>query len=106
MAQTYPTRGGAALLAYVRAHHGSIPAFCETSGLDRLKVQRAINGEIKRVDVAFAEAVEDATSGEVGWRMWVPDEATRMAERKRRSAAMRAVHAERQAKADLPTEVA
>lgn len=60
-----------ALLKYVREHHekGGIPEFAEKHGLDRLKVQRAIT-TLKRIDVDFAFAIEDATSGAVKAADW------------------------------------
>lgn len=72
--QASPVPAAQELLAYIRKHHdkGKLPAFCEKHGLDRLKVQRAINGDLTRIDVDFAFAVEDATGGEVkaeGWRV-------------------------------------
>jgi hypothetical protein len=78
------------LLAYIRRRYGSIPAFCEANDLDRIKVQRAINGDIQRIDVEFAVAVEDATDGEVKPADWVPPGNVREARRQRRSAAARA----------------
>lgn len=78
------------LLAYIRRRYGSIPAFSEANELDRIKVQRAINGEIQRIDVEFAVAVEDATEGEVKPADWVPPDDVREARRQRRSAAARA----------------
>ena len=65
-----PQRAARALLAYIRKHFGTIPAFCEAAGLDRHKVQNAINGKAKRIDVAFAMAIEEATSGAVKAAWW------------------------------------
>jgi hypothetical protein len=59
------------LLAYIRAHFesGGVPEFAEKNGLDRLKVQRAIT-TLKRIDVEFAFAIQEATGGEVKAEDW------------------------------------
>ncbi len=59
------------LLAYIRANHKTIPAFAEAFGLDRIKVQKAIRGDIDRIDVAFAFKVQKATKGKVRASWWV-----------------------------------
>lgn len=67
----------AALLAHIRAsEHASIPAFCEAKGLDRLKVQKAINGKIKWMDLKFAFEIEKATDGAVAASSWIPEAET------------------------------
>lgn len=66
-----PTEGGVMLERWIRTHYGSIPAFCEAKGLERIQVQRAVNGERwKRISVNFAIAIEDATGGAVPIRAW------------------------------------
>lgn len=99
-------RGAAMLLGYIREHFSSIPAFCEAHGLDRLKVQRAVKGQMVRVDVTFASEIEEATGGEVSWESWIPDEAARRRLHERRSAASKAAHATRFASQNDPTEAA
>jgi hypothetical protein len=59
------------LLAFIRENYGTIPRFCEETGLDRIKVQKAIKGELVRVDVDFAFAIKVATSGAVEPEDWV-----------------------------------
>lgn len=63
----------AKLLEYIRENEGTIPRFAEVHGLDRVKVQKAINGTLKRVDVAFAIACRRATGGAVAVEDWVLD---------------------------------
>lgn len=67
-------RAPQALLAHIRAKYGSIPAFCDAKGLDRIKVQKAIRGEIQRMDVDFAFAVERATDGDVPAFWWAAEQ--------------------------------
>lgn len=62
------------LLAHIRDGYGTIPKFCEAKGLDRLKVARALNGELTRFDVDFALDVQRATGGAVGADGWRVDE--------------------------------
>jgi len=67
-----PNKASRGLLTYIRNKYGSIPAFCEKNpSLDRIKVQKAIAGKIKRIDVEFAANVEDATEGAIEWRWWI-----------------------------------
>lgn len=72
------------LLAHVRERYDSIPAFCEARGLDRLKVARAIKGDLIRVDVDFAFAIEEATDGAVLAEAWRMDEDLRSELKRRR----------------------
>ncbi len=58
------------LLEHIREHFGTIPKFCDEQGLDRLKVQKAIKGELVRIDVQFAVSVRDATGGVVDIEDW------------------------------------
>jgi HD-like signal output (HDOD) protein len=67
-----PVPAAQQLLALIRDQYGTIPKFCEAKGLDRLKVARAINGQMVRFDVDFALDIEHATNGAVvadGWRV-------------------------------------
>jgi hypothetical protein len=64
---------------------GGIPAFCEAKGLDRFKVQKAIKGEILRIDVDFAFAVDRATDGRVKAERWCLDDEARDEFRRRRA---------------------
>ena len=63
-------RASQGLLAHVRANYPNIPAFCEATGLDRLKVQKAIRGKFLQMDAKFAFAVESATKGAVPASWW------------------------------------
>ena len=64
-------RASKALLAHIRAKFITVPAFAEATGIDRIKVQKAIRGEIKRMDVEFAFAIEKATGGVVPASWWM-----------------------------------
>ena len=68
-------RASRALLAHIRAKYETIPAFSEATGIDRIKIQKAIRGEIIRMDVEFAFAIEKATAGAVPAAWWVGIEA-------------------------------
>lgn len=57
--------GAEKLLAHIRDLGVSIPDFCEQHGLFRQKVEKAIKGGLKRVDVDFALAIQRATGGAV-----------------------------------------
>lgn len=66
------TDGARALRAYLEQERLSVPVFCERNGLDRIQVQRALNGERwGRITVDFAESIERATKGRVSWRRWL-----------------------------------
>lgn len=66
-----PLLGAIKLLAYVRKHYDSIPAFCEAKGLDRYKVEKAIKGKLARIDIRFGEDVSAATNGDVKSADWI-----------------------------------
>ena len=59
------------LLAYIRANHKTVEAFAEHAGLPRIKIQKVLRGEIERIDVDFAHAVEKATKGKIPMAWWV-----------------------------------
>jgi hypothetical protein len=59
-----------ALLKHIRDNYGSVPAFCQAKGLDRIRVQKAIRGKPKKFDVEFAFALEKATGGAVPAALW------------------------------------
>lgn len=65
-----PQRASRALLAHIREKYGTIPAFCEAKEQDRFKVQKAIKGEMKRVEIAFAVSIQAATDGAVPAEWW------------------------------------
>jgi hypothetical protein len=62
--------GAEKLLRHIRESGLSIPKWCEEKGLDRLKVQKAINGSWQRFDVDFALSIERATGGDVAVADW------------------------------------
>jgi hypothetical protein len=62
--------GAEKLLAHIRGLGLSIPDFCERHGLFRQKVEKAIKGDLKRVDVDFALAIERATGAVVTVPDW------------------------------------
>lgn len=64
------TKGGAALRAYLDERGISVPRFCEEKGLDRIQVQRMLNGERKRVSLDFAASIDRATNGVVAMLLW------------------------------------
>jgi len=64
------TRAAHALLAHIRGNDWSIPEFAGANGLDRIKLQKVIRGDIERIDVDFAFAVERATDGAVPASWW------------------------------------
>jgi hypothetical protein len=68
-----PREGSRKLLAHVREHYSSIPAFAEAHGLERQKVERAIDGRLQRVDVDFAAAIQAATKGTIEIADWTTD---------------------------------
>jgi hypothetical protein len=62
------TAGARDLRAYLTRNAVSVPTFCERHRLDRIQVQRVLNGERwQRITVDFANAIERATAGEVKW---------------------------------------
>ena len=64
MAKPFPISDGALLLRrYLDARDSNVPAFCESHGLDRVAVQRAMNGDRENVSAKLAAAIEVATAG-------------------------------------------
>lgn len=82
---TFKPTGAKQLLSFIRAKDISIPAFCEKTGLDRIKTQKAIRGELQRIDVDFAFDVERVTDGAVQAEAWCAPDEIREARRKHRS---------------------
>lgn len=66
-----PTDGARALRRYLDDEGKSVPVFCEEHDLDRIQVQRAMNGERRRISVDFAHAIERATANSVEWWRWL-----------------------------------
>ncbi len=63
--------GAYKLLPYIREHYHSIPAFCEAHGLDRQRVQNAIHGKTRYLDVDFSAGIEKATKGYIVHADWL-----------------------------------
>ena len=71
------TDGGRDLRAFLTEHKISVPDFCEKHGLDRIQVQRVLNGERwKRVTVDFAHSIDRATGGRISYTRFLPETAT------------------------------
>lgn len=64
------SEGVRAARAHIKRTNESIPKFCEKHGLDRLQLQRILDGRQKRVSVEFAAAFEKASNGEVELALW------------------------------------
>lgn len=64
------TDGARDLRAYLDRVGLSVPKFCEANKLERISVQRALNGERRRISVDFAWDIQVATGGEVQWDRW------------------------------------
>jgi hypothetical protein len=66
-----PIRAARELLPWIRKNYGSIPAFCEAKNISRITLQKAIRGDLKRIDVEFALAIKDATGGLIPVEWWI-----------------------------------
>ncbi len=76
MSERRITQGAKDLRAWLTKNGMSIPTFCELHRLDRITVQRVINGERwQRISVDFAKAIEVATKGGVRWSRWLSENA-------------------------------
>ena len=64
------TAGAKALRRYLNKIKTSVPVFCEANDLDRITVQRVLNGERTRISVDFAYAIYRATGGAVSWHLF------------------------------------
>jgi hypothetical protein len=62
--------GALDLRRYIDEQGISVPDFCEAHGLERVQVQRMLNGERQRVSVEFAADIERATEGAVRVLRW------------------------------------
>jgi hypothetical protein len=70
------TDGGRALRVWLDRKSTSVPKFCDEHHLDRIQVQRVLNGERwQRITVDFAASIERATDGDVSWRMFLSETA-------------------------------
>ena len=66
------TDGARDLRAYLTEQGMSVPDFCARHGLDRIQVQRVLNGERwRRITVDFAHAIEKATGSRISWTRWL-----------------------------------
>ncbi len=64
------TDGARALRAWLLRERLNLPKFSDITGIDRILLQRACNGERRRISVDFAVRVERATSGAVPAHLW------------------------------------
>jgi hypothetical protein len=72
MTECRVTDGARDLRAYLTEIDQSVPDFCDEHGLDRIQVQRVMNGERwRRITVDFAFAILTATKGRVQWTRWL-----------------------------------
>jgi hypothetical protein len=70
------TDGGRDLRVWLDRKGISVPRFCEENDLERIQVQRVLNGERwQRITVDFAHSIETATDGDVSWRSFLSDTA-------------------------------
>lgn len=67
------TKGGARLRAYLDRNGLTVPEFCDRHGVDRFRLQKAMNGKARKVYVDLALGVERATDGEVPVPVWDPN---------------------------------
>jgi hypothetical protein len=76
MSERRITDGGRDLREYLTEIGQSVPAFCEEHHLDRIQVQRVMNGErYKRISVEFANSIETATGGRIPYSRFLPSTA-------------------------------
>lgn len=72
MAERRITDGGRELRTYLDRIETSVPDWCEEHGIDRIQVQRVLNGERwQRIPVDFAKLIQDATTGVVRWESFL-----------------------------------
>lgn len=72
MSENRITEGGTKLRQYLDEIDMSVPDFCEKHDLDRIQVQRVLNGDRwRRITVDFAYSIQQATSGRVAWTMFL-----------------------------------
>lgn len=67
-----PLPGADKLARWLKRNRLSITKFAAQHDMDRIQVQRLLNGERQRVSVTMAARIEHATSGEVPWSSWIP----------------------------------
>jgi hypothetical protein len=66
MAERLVTDGGRDLRVLIDREKISVPDWCEKHGLDRIRIQRLLNGSLyKRVTVDLAFTIERVTRGRV-----------------------------------------
>lgn len=64
------TVGAVELRKHIDALGVSVPKFCEDHALERIAVQRLLNGERERIGLAICLAIEKATDGAVAAALW------------------------------------
>jgi hypothetical protein len=88
--EEFVTEGAKDLRAWLDKHGISVPDFCEQHDLDRVEVQRCMNGERQRITVNFAKDIELATRGDVKIVRWAHSDAVMRRLTERRSKVRRA----------------
>lgn len=64
------TKGIKALQRYLIREHTTPHGFSLANGFNPSEIAKLLRGEKSRVTVDMAVAIEDATDGEVGHRLW------------------------------------
>lgn len=83
--EEFVTDGARDLREWLDGHGISVPVFCDANGLDRVEVQRCMNGERQRIPVNFAKDIFDATKGAIPIVRWAHSATVMRRLRERRS---------------------
>lgn len=67
----YLTSGALDLRAYLDEIGQSVPDFCTEHGLERIGIQRMLNGQRRRISLEAAAQIEQATKGVVKMMRWL-----------------------------------
>ena len=70
MADKLISDGARALRAFLNTKDLSVPDFCQAHRMDRIQVQKALNGDTTRISVDLATSIERATEGVVVAAAW------------------------------------
>jgi hypothetical protein len=68
-----PSRASQALLRIIRAEFGTVERFAAAASVGRIKLQKAIKGELRRIDISFAFKVKRATRDRIPFEWWLDD---------------------------------
>lgn len=83
--ERFVTEGAKDLRAWLTKRNISVPTFCEEHDLDRIEVQRIMNGERQRVTCDMAVDICDAVAGDIDIRRFAHTKAMRKLLFERRS---------------------